>query len=100
MLRLAKARKELSVINDQVGAPTGAELLADCTAHAIRVAMVKPDVLVFIIWSRLKRRHGTTMQRWYSMKPERRVSNWQLKNSMPFQQLPILRLHVVRRIRA
>ena len=44
MLRLAKARKELSGINDQVGAPTGAELLADCTAHAIRVAMVKPDV--------------------------------------------------------
>jgi dTDP-4-dehydrorhamnose reductase len=44
MLRLAKTRKELSVINDQVGAPTGAELLADCTAHAIRVAMVKPEV--------------------------------------------------------
>ena len=44
MLRLAKVRKELSVINDQVGAPTGAELLADCTAHAIRVAMVKPEV--------------------------------------------------------
>ncbi|MCQ4444101.1 dTDP-4-dehydrorhamnose reductase [Enterobacter cloacae] len=44
MLRLAKTRKELSVINDQVGAPTGAELLADCTAHAIRVAMIKPEV--------------------------------------------------------
>ena len=44
MLRLAKERKELSVINDQVGAPTGAELLADCTAHAIRVAMLKPEV--------------------------------------------------------
>lgn len=44
MLRLAKERKELAVINDQVGAPTGAELLADCTAHAIRIAMVKPEV--------------------------------------------------------
>lgn len=44
MLRLAKERAELSVINDQFGAPTGAELLADCTAHAIRVALQKPDV--------------------------------------------------------
>lgn len=44
MLRLAKDRTELSVINDQVGAPTGAELLADCTAHAIRTALVRPEV--------------------------------------------------------
>lgn len=44
MLRLAKEREELAVINDQFGAPTGAELLADCTAHAIRVALNKPDV--------------------------------------------------------
>ncbi|EOC0011514.1 dTDP-4-dehydrorhamnose reductase [Cronobacter turicensis] len=44
MLRLAKERESLSVINDQYGAPTGAELLADCTAHAIRVALAKPDV--------------------------------------------------------
>jgi dTDP-4-dehydrorhamnose reductase len=44
MLRLAKDREELSVINDQFGAPTGAELLADCTAHAIKAAMRKPEL--------------------------------------------------------
>lgn len=44
MLRLAKERTDMSVINDQFGAPTGAELLADCTAHAIRVALKKPEV--------------------------------------------------------
>ncbi|MRT56177.1 dTDP-4-dehydrorhamnose reductase [Enterobacteriaceae bacterium RIT693] len=44
MLRLAKERNEISVINDQFGAPTGAELLADCTAHAIRIAQDKPEV--------------------------------------------------------
>jgi dTDP-4-dehydrorhamnose reductase len=35
MLRLAQERDRLTVINDQHGAPTGAELIADVTAHAI-----------------------------------------------------------------
>ena len=36
MLRLAQEREALSVINDQWGAPTGADLIADVTAHAVR----------------------------------------------------------------
>ena len=35
MLRLAQERETLSVINDQMGAPTGADLLADVTAQAL-----------------------------------------------------------------
>jgi dTDP-4-dehydrorhamnose reductase len=44
MLRLAKERDSLSVINDQFGAPTGADLLADVTAHALRLAVLQENV--------------------------------------------------------
>ncbi len=45
MLRLAKDRETLTVINDQFGAPTGADLLADVTAHAIRHVAQHPEHL-------------------------------------------------------
>jgi dTDP-4-dehydrorhamnose reductase len=42
MLRLASEREMLQVVDDQHGAPTGAELIADVTAHTLRLAMA-PD---------------------------------------------------------
>lgn len=39
ILRLAKEREFLSIVDDQVGAPTGAELIADVTAAALRTAI-------------------------------------------------------------
>ncbi|HSV68798.1 MAG TPA: dTDP-4-dehydrorhamnose reductase [Methylibium sp.] len=44
MLKLASERDQLTVIDDQFGAPTGAELLADVTAHALRVLRLRPEL--------------------------------------------------------
>lgn len=43
MLRLAAEREELRVIDDQIGAPTGAELIADVTALTLRTAQNRPE---------------------------------------------------------
>ena len=44
MLRLAKDRESLNVIADQVGVPTGADLLADIAVAALQQALVKPEL--------------------------------------------------------
>ena len=44
MLRLAAERERLTVIDDQWGAPTGADLIADVSAIAIRSALQQPDL--------------------------------------------------------
>jgi len=44
MLRLAADRESLSVIADQIGAPTGADLIADVTALAIQQVLLRPEL--------------------------------------------------------
>lgn len=44
MSKLIQERNALSVIDDQFGAPTGADLIADVTAHAVRQVQLNQDL--------------------------------------------------------
>jgi dTDP-4-dehydrorhamnose reductase len=44
ILRLAEEGEHLEIVDDQIGAPTGADLLADITAHALRSLRQHPSL--------------------------------------------------------
>ena len=44
MLALAKSRDYMQVVDDQAGAPTRADFVADVTAHVLRIAMADPQL--------------------------------------------------------
>lgn len=44
IVRRAMTHERLAVVDDQVGAPTGADLVADVTAHALRAALARPEL--------------------------------------------------------
>ncbi len=51
MMRLALEKEQLQVVADQWGAPTGAELIADVTAHALRQVLSAPNSEQARAWS-------------------------------------------------
>lgn len=44
IFRLAQEHEELNIVADQIGAPTGADLLADISAHSLRTAFINAEL--------------------------------------------------------
>lgn len=47
MLKLAKTQETLNIINDQIGSPTNASLIADITSQVIRYQQLRPENIKF-----------------------------------------------------
>jgi dTDP-4-dehydrorhamnose reductase len=75
MLKLAAERDTLRVIDDQIGAPTGADLLADVSAHVLRA--VRDDASLAGTYHAVAA--GETS--WYGY--ARRVVDWARANGLP-----------------
>ena len=85
MLRLAQERERLTVIDDQQGAPTGADLIADVSAHAIRAALQQPALggLYHLVAAGQTSWHGYArhvIDRARALQPER---DWRVREIVP-----------------
>jgi len=80
MAQLVEERASLKVIDDQVGAPTGAELIADVTAMALRQARQDPELSgIFNLVAA-----GETS--WYDY--ARFIADWLQRQNVPIQATP------------
>jgi dTDP-4-dehydrorhamnose reductase len=95
MLRLAAERDRLTVINDQFGAPTGADLLADVTAHMLRSALAGPPHAwpASTMWRPRAKPPGTATRSLSSTAPRRAARRskrhrtpWTLSPRRPFRR--------------
>ena len=87
MLRLAQEREQLTVIDDQHGAPTGADLIADVTAHAMSRVLNTQNVefmgVYHLVASGVTTWHGYVsyvIEQAKKLKPE---LPWQVQNIGP-----------------
>jgi dTDP-4-dehydrorhamnose reductase len=85
MLRLAQERERMTVINDQWGAPTGADLIADVTAHALRQALRDASVsgLYHLVAAGQTTWHGYASHVIAQAKTLRPEMNWAVKEMAP-----------------
>lgn len=95
MLRLAKEREELAVINDQFGAPTGLNYWLIAPLMPFAWPQINQKLLVCTIWLLVVQQPGTIMPLWYLKKRAERGSTLLLTNLMPCRQRPIPHQHVV-----
>lgn len=80
MVKLIKERGSFKVVDDQVGAPTGAELIADVTALALRQSELDPEVQgVFNLAAA-----GETSWHGYA----RFIAEWLQERNLPAQAVP------------
>jgi dTDP-4-dehydrorhamnose reductase len=90
MLRLAQEREQLTVVNDQWGAPTSAALLADVTAHCLHQLARNPKLegLYHCAASGATSWHGYAQQ----LLHQARTSGWSLRAG-PDNVIPVASSH-------